>query len=247
MGVDVRPLPYPCGSLAMSSDGASRTIVCYGDSNTWGFDPATAGRFPRKERWTGVLQALLSDEKHKADDFYVVEEGLNARTTVFDDPVGPAFGMYSCNGRKALPPILHSHKPVDLVVLALGVNDLKRHFAVSPGQIALAVKSLVKDIQAHSIGPDNAEGVPVIVCGPPRCSETSTCLAWGFEGCGSRSIALTKELDAMCKEEGLPFIDFGVVGKVSGIDGIHFDKESQSSLARAVYEKVVAQFESELA
>ena len=110
----------------MSSDGASRTIVCYGDSNTWGFDPATAGRFPRrgppqrqprlslfghpftlvfcvappspshtrthtpslppfpfyatacnfrKERWTGVLQALLSDEKHKADDFYVVEEG----------------------------------------------------------------------------------------------------------------------------------------------------------------------------
>ena len=58
-----------------------KTILCYGDLNTWGCNPAGHDRFPRDVRWTGVLQKFLGD------DYYVIEEGLNGRTTVWDDPV----------------------------------------------------------------------------------------------------------------------------------------------------------------
>ena len=58
-----------------------KTILCYGDSNTWGYEPATKERYSRAERWTGILQRELGA------DYYVVEEGLNGRTTVWDDPI----------------------------------------------------------------------------------------------------------------------------------------------------------------
>ena len=42
-----------------------KTVVCFGDSNTWGFDPETKERFPLDVRWTGVLakrvQLLVSE------------------------------------------------------------------------------------------------------------------------------------------------------------------------------------------
>ncbi len=58
-----------------------RRILCFGDSNTWGYDPATEDRFDDQTRWTGVLQAALGT------DFTVIEEGLNGRTTVWNDPI----------------------------------------------------------------------------------------------------------------------------------------------------------------
>ncbi len=100
-------------------------IVAFGDSNTWGYDPATGGRFPRPQRWPSVLQRELGA------DFEVIAEGLNGRTTVHDDPIEP----YRC-GADALPPCLMSHAPVDLVILALGCNDLKKRFSVSAFDIA---------------------------------------------------------------------------------------------------------------
>ena len=78
-------------------------IVAFGDSNTWGYDPATGSRFPRAQRWPSVLQRELGA------DFEVIAEGLNGRTTVHDDPIEP----YRC-GADALPPCLMSHAPVDL-------------------------------------------------------------------------------------------------------------------------------------
>ncbi len=58
-----------------------KTVVCYGDSNTWGYDPHTKTRFPSDVRWTGVLRQELGV------DYLVIEEGLNGRTTVWDDPI----------------------------------------------------------------------------------------------------------------------------------------------------------------
>lgn len=75
-----------------------RIILCYGDSNTWGYDPATRGRFDSTTRWTGVLQTLLGD------NFTVIAEGLNGRTTSWDDPLAPGR-----NGLTYLRPCLESH------------------------------------------------------------------------------------------------------------------------------------------
>ena len=86
-----------------------REIMCFGDSNTWGYDPARGARFAREVRWTGVLQASLGPGIH------VIEEGLNGRTSVWEDPVeGDKMG------RRHLMPCLESQAPLDLVVLMLG-------------------------------------------------------------------------------------------------------------------------------
>src|SRR3954462_1773041 len=97
--------------------GAMKTIVCFGDSNTWGYDPASNGRFGPTNRWTGVLQTALGS------DYRVIEEGLNGRTTTVDDPIHD-----HRNGRHYLPPCLESHAPFDLVTIMLGTNDLKARF-----------------------------------------------------------------------------------------------------------------------
>ena len=96
-----------------------KTILCYGDSNTWGYDPVNACRYDRNIRWPGVLQKELGQA------YYVKEEGLCGRTTVWDDPVEG-----HKNGLKQLTPILHSHCPLDLVVIMLGTNDLKMRYSV---------------------------------------------------------------------------------------------------------------------
>ena len=102
-----------------------KTVLCYGDSNTWGFDPATRTRFPPHVRWTGVLGQRLGD------GYQVIEEGLNGRTTRWDDPIEP-----DRNGLAYLRPCVESHQPLDLIVIMLGTNDLKRRFDLSASDIA---------------------------------------------------------------------------------------------------------------
>src|SRR6185436_143967 len=96
-----------------------KTILCFGDSNTWGFIPESITEpFWRRHapdvRWPGVLARELGS------GYSVIEEGLGGRTTVHDDPV-----MGNRNGSLHLPPCLESHKPLDLVVLMMGTNYLK--------------------------------------------------------------------------------------------------------------------------
>lgn len=58
-----------------------RTIVCFGDSNTWGYDAETDQRFKDEIRWTGLLDTELGDS------YRVIEEGLPGRTSVSEDPL----------------------------------------------------------------------------------------------------------------------------------------------------------------
>lgn len=110
-----------------------KRIVCYGDSNTWGYDAVTDGRFPEEVRWTGKLQELLGEE------YCIIEEGLCGRTTVFEDPLNEGL-----NGLTYLYPCLMSHGPLDLLVIMLGTNDSKERFSATPKNIADGMKRLVK-------------------------------------------------------------------------------------------------------
>ena len=115
-----------------------KTVLCYGDSNTFGYVPETGMRYPRDVRYPGRLQLLLGDE------YSVIEEGCNGRTTIYDDPID---GWK--NGLDYLRPCLNSHKPIDIVIMMLGSNDLKDTFrltakdiAESAGKLAEAVKGV---------------------------------------------------------------------------------------------------------
>ena len=124
------------------------TVLCFGDSNTYGWHED--GRFPRDLRWPGVLQLLLPPGWH------VIEEGLGGRTTAFDDPESP-----DANGLAYLGPCLRSHVPLDVVVLFLGANDVKPHLGKSAQEIAAGMRMLVDTVRRA--------GVPrVLVTAPPR-------------------------------------------------------------------------------
>ena len=158
------------------------SILIFGDSNTWGFDPkpsvntAQASRIPWEKRWTTLVQQKIGC-KHQ-----IVVEALNARTTIFNDMCSPCDGEYDCNGRKFLTTLLHSHKPLKLVVLALGTNDLKAKFNTTPNDIVSGIRALVRDIQkATFISESGTDTSPLIlILGPPIIYSTSISKMWGF-------------------------------------------------------------------
>ena len=115
-------------------------ILCFGDSNTFGTNPK-GGRHSWNTRWPGRLQVLLGPE------YYVIEEGMGGRTTVWDDPLEPG----RC-GIQALPMALQSHKPLDLVILFLGTNDCKAHFHASPRVITKGMENLCHTVQGFDYG-----------------------------------------------------------------------------------------------
>ena len=200
-------------------------IVVFGDSNTWGYDPATGGRFPRSQRWPSVLQRELGA------DFEVIAEGLNGRTTVHDDPIEP----YR-SGADALPPCLMSHAPVDLVILALGCNDLKKRFSLSAFDIAEGAARLVFLARAYGEGPD---GRPpkILLIAPPPVARLSA-YAEMFEGSAETSRLLGARYRAVAEREGVAFLDAGQVIRCSDLDGIHYEADQHELLGRAAAKAV---------
>jgi lysophospholipase L1-like esterase len=101
-------------------------------------------------------------------DWFVVEEGLGGRTTVLDDPID---GVHK-NGMRGLPIALETHRPIDLVVLMLGTNDLKTRFAMTALDIARANGALVERILGSvANGPDGKRGPNVLLVAPPHVLE----------------------------------------------------------------------------
>jgi lysophospholipase L1-like esterase len=211
----------------------TRTVLLFGDSNTHGTKPmpdlAGAGRFDREERWAGRLAKLLPD-------WEVITEGHPGRTAVHDDPVE---GEHR-NGLRVLPALLESHKPIDVVVVMLGTNDLKPRFSVNAGDIAHSLERLVRMIRASDCGP-NGTAPQVLLVAPPPILEVG-CLAGMFEGGAAKSQRLAAEVEAAAKRVGVPFLDAGQVVKVSPIDGIHYDAEANPALAEAFAAAIRAHF-----
>lgn len=201
-----------------------RTLLLYGDSNTHGSMPAPhlgfSGRYGREERWAGRLAGMLPD-------WDVIAEGHPGRTTLHDDPVEGAHR----NGLTVLPALLESHKPVDVVLLMLGTNDLKQRFSVNAGDIALSLERLVRVILASGAGPEGA-APGVLLVAPPPIEETG-CLAGMFAGGAAKSRALAAEVKAAAARVGVPFMDAGPVVQVSPVDGVHYGPEANPALAEA--------------
>ena len=200
-------------------------IVAFGDSNTWGFDPATGGRFRREQRWPTVMQRELGPE------YEVIAEGLRGRTTVHDDPIEP----YR-SGADALPPCLMSHAPVDLVILALGCNDLKKRFSLSAFDIAEGAARLIFLARAYGEGPSGGPPIILLVAPPPLAKLTS--YAEMFEGGAEESGLIGARYREIARQEGVAFLDAGAVIRCSDLDGIHYEAGQHALLGRAAAEAV---------
>jgi lysophospholipase L1-like esterase len=209
-----------------------KTILCYGDSNTWGYNPRTQDRFTTAERWTGVLTQELGAA------FRIVEEGLNGRTTVWDDPIEG----YK-NGKEYLIPCLESHRPIDLVVIMLGTNDLKTRFSVSAYDIAQSVAVLVDLVQRSTAGP--AGGAPRVLLVAPPVVGKLTGFAEMFEDAQAKSAKFSEYYRNVADLYRCEFLDAAQVIVSSELDGIHFEADQHQKLGKAVAVRVKEIFKHE--
>ena len=214
-------------------------ILCYGDSNTWGFQPGFGGRYPRPRRWTGVAEGLLGA------DYTFLENGLNGRTTDFDDPDLP----YR-NGCKGFAYAMVSQKPIDLLLLMLGTNDLK--FTAAEGSRDGLARILEQALHPEVYFPSGSSPVytgrpRVLLLSPIRVRPGTV-----FDRpCGgpadppAESERFAPLLRALDHERGVAFLDAAEFAEASRLDGIHMGPEAHEALGRAVAAKVRAIFAEE--
>ncbi|MED1468938.1 SGNH/GDSL hydrolase family protein [Bacillus salipaludis] len=206
-----------------------RRIVCFGDSNTWGFDAATMGRFPEGVRWTSLLAEGLGD------DFQVVEEGLSGRTSVVDDPL-----FEGLNGLTYLHPCLMSHAPLELVVIMLGTNDTKERFNLTSFNIAQGIARLALKAKSTPAGLNGAPPKVLVMAPPPIGKEyldTEVGKSMG-KNCDRKSAELPSHLKELLQLQGTEFLDLSGHVPMNTIDYMHLDEEGHQLLAKLVLQKI---------
>lgn len=210
-----------------------KTILCYGDSNTWGIDYQTGGRVPFQDRWVNVMQRELGA------GYRVIEEGLNGRTTAEDDPSDeyPA----AKNGKCHLIPCLRSHYPLDLVILMLGTNDLKLQFFTSVGKIAENLGDLAEMAREElrirqNRAPEILLAAPMVIGDTIR--ESVFCAEFG----GEQAIAPSRELAGAIRKEAQRrscfFINAAEIARPNSVDAVHFTAEGHRQFGKAAARKV---------
>ena len=204
-----------------------KQVLCFGDSNTWGYNGENGTRFPWGVRWTSLLQEKF-DKEH--GNVRIIEEGLVGRTTVFEDPLR--------DGRKGtalFPTILETHAPVDVIVLMLGTNDCKTIFKASAKVIGAGIVRLLE--QAKRLVPE----AEILLVSPILLGED----VWKEEfdpEFSEESVVVSKTLAAeyaeLAEKYGCRFLDAASVAVPGKADQEHMDAESHGRLADAVYEKI---------
>lgn len=202
-------------------------IVCFGDSNTHGYCPrpedcADGGnRFNEEERWTCLLQNMLGDQ------YQVIEEGLNSRTTVFEDPLGEGLSGISC-----ISQVLMTHADVDLLIIMLGTNDTKERFTANAYCIAQGMGRLIekaKNTPCWTMGFPN-----ILVVAPPAIREEMLKHP-AVQGMGKDAIeksrGLAKQYAFTCLQHKCTFLDANGTAEMNDFDGMHLTAAGHRALA----------------
>ena len=206
-----------------------RNILCYGDSNTWGYTPGTGVRYPIGVRWTSIAQQELGD------DYRIIEEGLNARTTAYDDP----WSLWR-NGQDYLPGCLISQKPIDLLVISLGTNDLKFTGAFGAMKGVETLISLTQMVSAKKeSSPVFPDGMKVLVVSPIELGkDIDSAVDSVFCGKYEESLRFGEYFSRMCNRQNVYFLDAAKFAKPSTVDNVHMEPEGHKALGLAIAQKI---------
>ncbi|WP_063008141.1 GDSL-type esterase/lipase family protein [Nocardia kruczakiae] len=205
------------------------TVLCFGDSNTFGQPSEGRGRWPADVRWTGQLQQVLGV------GYSIIEEGLGGRTTDLDDP-----DRDDRNGRKYFQPCLRSHSPLDMVVIMLGNNDLKTKFGRDVGAVATALDGYIDDIE-HAAWTRNGGAPAVLLVSPIHVDPDQPGFAEQSSEYGVESVRKSRELAGAIRrvadERRALFVDAATVAR-SGTDGVHLSRGSHQRLAELIAREI---------
>jgi len=204
--------------------GEKIKILCYGDSNTWGYIPGTDHqRFPKDDRWPGALQRMLGDK------FEIIEEGLNSRTLISIDRRRDKEGR---SGAEYLLPCLDTHDPIDLVIIMLGTNELKTAFYRNPKEIGEIFEEefVKKIISRKSVCRKTTPKLFIIA--PPVISKENP----NFIGGKAKSEKLNEIYEDIAIRNECEFM--GNEELEVGEDGIHLSRDGHRILASKLSLKI---------
>ena len=205
-------------------------VLVYADSLTWGIIPNTRKRLPFEQRWPGVLENMLNASGQRVR---VIEDCLNGRRTVWDDPFKPGR-----NGREGLAQRMEMHSPLALVILMLGANDFQFcHPHNDAWSAAQGIAVLVNEIRRAPIEPGMPTPAILIVC-PPRIRDPKGPLAPKFRGAEERSAGLAEAYQKVAEELGCRCFDAETVTSASAVDGVHLDADQHAKVGAALAEVV---------
>ena len=200
-----------------------KTILAYGDSLTWGCLPGMTGRHAFEDRWPTSLDGATGGK------FRILAEGLNGRTTVFDD-----FSVAADrNGARVLPTILATHAPLDLVILMLGTNDLKPFLSGSAYAAAGGMGRLVQLVRHYGMT-EKAETPAILIVSPPHIAATDNPAMRGMDALIEESHQLGPLYRAVAEQNGCAFFDAASAVHVSAVDGVHMDAANSRILGEAL-------------
>lgn len=199
-----------------------KTILCYGDSLSWGIDPGTRNRLPRDKRWPGVLEAGLHGKA------CIIEENLNGRTTATDDDE-----RAGRNGLSMFQTVLEMHAPLDLIMIMLGTNDLQEKYNLGAGDVAEGLHSLAKIAAKHDM--DGATKAPtLLLIAPPRIIGPAGNMVDKFAGAPAKSNELASAIKFVTGPIGCKYFDAATLTEPSPIDGVHLGQSEQRALGQGL-------------
>ena len=201
-----------------------KKVLCFGDSNTFGFIPESGKRYDKNTRWSGILTQLA------AEKFEIIEAGCNNRTAFSDNPAG-----FEQTGCKVLPTLLN--KDLDCVILAIGVNDLQFFYNPTLEEIKNGMRRLVDIVREHC---PNAE---IILVSPARLTDN---IFNGYFRAMFDKISIEKSLhlseiyESIAKEKNCRFADWDKIVTVSPKDGLHLEPDAHKKIAEAMFESLLS-------
>lgn len=203
----------------------NKKIICFGDSNTWGYIPGTGKRYEPDARWSGMLALLTGDT--------VIEEGLNGRTSAFLDP-----GLPWATGTDYIEACVCSHDPFDLLIIMLGTNDMKT-YVCNCADISAKGIAKVAAMARNALG---QQDLKVLIVSPieisERCLEIEEIKLQFNADSVSNSKKLKKDLQEQADLQHCYFLNAAEYAKASDVDAIHLDLAGNAMLAEAIAAKV---------
>lgn len=202
-----------------------KRILIYGDSNTHGFNAETGGRFDENTRWTGVCQKLLGE------DYVILEEGLNGRTTCIDDPAAPFR-----NGLAYIVPCILSKLPLDVICVKLGSNDLDVNMRYTPEMIAENAAKVLKTAKAAVLAEYPDSQCQYVLMAPLEATEAAPYGPFG-DSYDERTVEISKTMAAafekQAEKDGFLFFDTNLYARCGEPDGVHLDAENHKKMGVA--------------
>lgn len=207
-----------------------KRIICFGDSNTWGYNPTNGSRYDENTRWPMLLQKLLGD------DYQIIEEGQNGRTIANADP-----WEWGCKcGMDYILPMMESQKPFDLLIIMLGSNDLKAKFHLPVGDIAGSLQNMLmksKSFLQYQCGIQPK----ILIVSPPYIGEglpDSPFASFFDADTVERSKQLAYWYELVAKQFDCDFMDAAAFCKAGNVDSLHLMEQGHKALAEAIRDKI---------